>query len=319
MDTELPRHISPKERSPEVYAQSIKQYDIAIARTINNVLKKDMDPKAESATAFLTTGSDARLEKAPLSPIEIIALTDSSPNSRPLAQSAAKLLYARPPVEIYSMIDIRELERDSMTFYLNDRRRAFPSRFTDSRFIYGNNELYKLALSMLYEELTGEDGKHIKEQVRQRRKMFRNISTTGKQRFKGDEIVHFDLDTDIAYYTPDKHVASFKYGPLRLLQETLTLELMQYMAEKKSPGILFEFPANTEDKLYYLETNGLTHKSHSEIADLATSYKYFLWLYHMTQQEFSEQGEAFKGYRFDKKEVRERLKSIDTLTKDPIF
>ncbi len=76
-------------------------------------------------------------------------------------------------------------------------------------------------------------------------------------------------------------------------------------------------PTNLAERFFMLESANLTRLSHDEVSDAVDSYKYFLWLYHLSQFNFREKGIGVA--EFDVPEVTERIASLDNILKREIF
>jgi hypothetical protein len=77
-----------------------------------------------------------------------------------------------------------------------------------------------------------------------------------------------------------------------------------------------KLPANTIQKLHLLEVDGISALSGSELSDLSDNYKYFLWLYHKSQNAYNKGSTQIV---FDSFEVKERCKSIADLCSKQII
>lgn len=163
-----------------------------------------------------------------------------------------------------------------------------PSRMIDARFVSGDESKFKKAKEEFFYAIKANYS-NAKKYLKDRGREYKKIIFKGSNIFKGEQKLHYNLEEGIAYYNEKNGQLSFKLGPIRYIQNRLTLEILSKM---DSLDFLLSVPANTEERIAFLKEN-------EEILD---SYKYFIYLYHQTQFN--------KEIYFEKKEVIERLEGI---------
>lgn len=202
-----------------------------------------------------------------------------------------------------------------MSYFNNNPDRVFPTRTMDMRFLYGNPALLEKAYGLLCQEINGALGARIREHVKSARYNAKLAMRKGTQRFRKQDIAHFDLDEGIAFYdeSPDSlggMSLSFKVGPLRFVQYSFADWALKFACLSGDGNPFKKLPSNTVDRFLMLEAEGLTRLSHGQFRDIVDAYKYFLWLYHSSQFNFKN---GSTSTQFDKSQVRERIDALDKI------
>jgi hypothetical protein len=309
----LPQFIEPGSRDYASYHDSLRQYNCALQRQVSEALKDSLGNNGDANFTLATTGSDGRLEKGPQSKIEIVVIgngdyRDTSREATDFIQTQLDRSLFHPDLEFKTLGELY------ITGYNGNLERAYPSRVSDSRFLYGNEPLLYDARKQLHSEIVLETvGRRILERMTSEMKRAKKVCEGGKGTFKKQEICHFDLDRGVAHYdcehTNSINRGSFKYGPLRLVQSGLTVDMIKRLRNNQVDLDLLEnMPTNIVDRLNFLETEGITGLSQEELADLTNSYKFFLHQYHLAQENWRVHKKSETS--FDKNSIRGRLTDI---------
>src|SRR3989338_7337567 len=162
----LPRHTSPYQSDYRGYISTLKKFNREFQEHVSQFFKEKLDGESLSYS-ILTTGSDGRYEKGPVSEIELIVLTCIQGNCAAAMDRARithdELSRLRELVESYPQhliaqhIEVKDIIRDSMSRYQNDRRRAYPTRIMDSIFLAGVCSFQGEAKRLLVTEFRGKD------------------------------------------------------------------------------------------------------------------------------------------------------------------
>ncbi len=319
----IPQYISPAERTnPTDYAAAVRQYNHSLQLHLVDQLQQQI-PWVYEGCAVFTTGSDGRLEKGPVSGMEFIVLVKEVQANRELGRLLARLHSFKPIYPVESGLDIRVLERDAMSIVFGDKNRVYPMRINDLAYLDGTEGLDHEAKIKLFREFVGEDGRSILDKVRSKKREYKEVTKTGKQQFNKDvTLQHFDMDAGVAFYDPEQKKLSFKLGPLRYVQTAVMQDMIAFARkywreEVPESHPLLRAPANTADKLLFLEAEGQSALSPAQISELIEHYNYFLWLYHLSQENFKQT----KGttLNFDTAEVQKRASSLDGLLTDRVI
>ncbi|MBU5537083.1 MAG: hypothetical protein QW818_00410 [Candidatus Aenigmatarchaeota archaeon] len=241
--------------------------------------------------ALIITGSNGRLEGYPSSPVEYVIVGDL------------------PNVESLPDLEVKDFG-SCMSFYMNDPNRVFPSRVLDGFVVGGDEEYLQQAKKKVIEEMRDT---RIMRKIRDKRKESQRIMETGCQKFKGSFITHFDLNRGLALYQTDNgggEARSFKYGPLRYVQLKI-LEELYNLIEKGYGHAILEMPTNTAERLIWMHDINLLKLTSDEVKRVINSYRYFLWLYHLSQYLHHQKG--YNELQFDAEEVKEHLETLRLL------
>ncbi len=296
------REISAEGTDYHSYFEQVKNAN----RSRNQKLLENLESFKGIKISVGIVGSDSRLEKGSVSPLEIIVISRDSKNQKikDILPEIKKVNNLDPFIEYKNI-----MEKGIVYTRIGETEIISPNRIFDYLQIVGENALFKEAKQKLAEEI--KESKTIKEAVRGKIKAHKRITRTGRQKYKGKVLVHFG--EGIAYYDPKKHLRSFKEGPLRWVQWALVRDKIKAIREneKLREIILYELPRNTVEAISFLESEGISKLSKEESADLKDIYKYFLWLYHLSQQKFKKDNKT--EIEYDKKEVTERISSLEKL------
>lgn len=312
-------HKSPEKADYAEYSRNLARLNRLFIDEVGKALSESRIPGGQNFV-YCTTGSDGRLEKSPDSELELILLHKSHPSPDASVRQIHSVLESRFPEAISEESEIRNLnDRErSLSEYAGEqsyggRRMLIPTRITDALGIYGNPEILAYAKEALADELKsdGKLRKKVREQVVNRRRLARQATETGNSRFRGDVQSLFDIEEGLSFYNKNSsdgaYQESFKQGPLRLVQYSLSSDFVKRVTDERSVPAA-EMPTNIPERLSYLQSEGLTTLSPEEADDLADCYRYFLWQYHRSQENFRLNGQS--ATEFDSGEVRERLEAV---------
>lgn len=314
------KYVDPSTQNHRDYFDHLQAYNRGVHRRLARRLSDGFSSRLYGSS-LATTGSDARLEKGPVSMIELLLF--ANPDVRPEGIVGDLRHYFSDVEATLNLEGIEAKDIESGKLYElilegPDRetpiRLVSPNRVFDARFVAGNEEVFQRGKFNLGLELIGPEGKRVFGRVKDKCKEHLRVTERGTQRYKGEEVLHFDLEGGISYYDPENGLHSFKQGPLRAVQYALvrdSIGKIRSAEEDKFEEItsdVLAFPINTVNKLNHLEVEGISALSYDELRDLTDSYKYFLWLYHQSQKSFSERNVKMIG--FDSGEVRERLSAV---------
>ena len=309
----LPRFIQPRSRDYVSYHDHLRQYNHALQRQVSEALRDHLGDNYDANFVMATTGSDGRLEKGPQSKIEIVVIGKGDYKEK----SGDALNFIENGIEgslFHPDLEFKTLGQLYIAGYNGDIEKAYPTRVSDARFLYGNCGVLVESYRQLYSEIVMRDvGRRILDSMVSGRRRARQICESGKGSFKKQEICHFDLENGVAFYDSEHidlpHRGSFKFGPLRLVQYGLAVELIRKLRDKDFDLDLLEnMPTNTVDRFNFFETEGRTGLTQNELSDLTDSYKFFLHQYHIAQENFRVDRQNTTS--FDINDVRSRLGDI---------
>lgn len=305
-----PQFISPHERDYRSYHDQLRQYNLSWQRRISAAMIDCLGDGARKGYAFTSTGSDGRLEKGPQSKIEVVVYEDDS-GVKDL--SAVEGVINEKFGNIFGVPEIKRIGHGSISGFGGNPGNCYPTRVLDSKFLYGNPAFLRDAFKQLTCEFEITTGKRLLDNFSEKVRRAKKVSRGGKDIFKGQEVINFDLDSGVAFYDCENtnlvFRGSFKYGPLRAVQYGLTYELMKKIRNGEiNHDFLDHMPQNICERLFFLETEGKTQLAHEELENLADNYKYFLWAYHCSQEAWRT--ERKNEVPFDPQLVKPKLDSI---------
>jgi hypothetical protein len=312
-----PNYVNPNIRGYNEYFDHL----IAFNKRTQEGCKRDMQSclaGLEDGWAIATTGSDARLEKGPVSPIETVLFTLGRSGDNEMLCRLKDCISRTETLSLYDQdIDVRDISKGRLSEMTvnkgqpNQFSLISPNRMLDVGLMFGNESIYRAARDTFFSELTSELGSSIFEKVKDRTKEHRFVTSTGTQKYsRGELLKHFDLDNGLAYYNPQQKVWSFKQGPIRAIQYALVRDIIKYLRHGGNKNLVSSLPSNTIEKLNLLEVDHLLALSHNQLSDLSDNYKYFLWAYHKSQNAYKC---GLSQVDFDAVEVRERCKTVDAI------
>lgn len=318
-------YVGPFDKDYVGYFDYLKAYNRDIHKRLAGFLKDYCEDVRDFAVCFV--GSDARHEKGPVSLAELLIIHDSKKGLESFEKCSANVAESLVASELYHFIEGIEVKSStyengqllSESVCINKKGDSVcfvsPNRLFDSRFVYGDEQVYDLILGNFVTELFSDVGAAVFKKIKSRVRDHSKITLSGLQKYKGNVIQHVDLENGFAYYNLEgKH--SFKQGPLRTLQFALVRDQIRSIREGCS-NLILGLPRGTVGKLNHLAVLDKLNLSSGELSDLTDSYKYFLWLYHKSQ--WSAQRNGCEKIEIDSAEVLERSNSLVGLCKHSLI
>lgn len=317
------KYVNPFDADYRAYGEHLEAYNKEIQNRLTSFLLNEC-PESKDFTICLT-GSDARLEKGPVSLAEFLifyngdfGLNNFDRCKEDLARSVAKS-------ELFRFIEAVELkpvsDKQKLLCYCEMKDSegnliSFPSpnRIFDSQPIYGDIETYQIAREKFLDEIKSSEGKSLLKKIKARVKSHVDVSLSGIQNYKGENITHFDWDKGLSFYDRNKS-QSFKQGPLRTVQFSLVRD--QIKAIREGDNSILDLPKSTLGKLNTILVKGNTTLEDKDLFSLIDSYKYFLWQYHCSQWASNREDKSFN--LFDLIETKDKIESLVELCKKQII
>lgn len=321
------KEVDPLDMDYRTYASRVEAYNQHLQREISDIVEGLWDGTPEHF-AVATSGSDGRFEKGPQSKMEVMLLhnRDFDPSEADIAVN--KLIVARPGT-FWNFNEVKPVGNPAspVSAYRGEIRELYPTRLFDAELLGGNPDVFLEALEQQEDELvTPGLGAECESAMNQRRRNSLHIMKHGSKNFRGRELVHFDLDKGLSFYTnphlTEPGAGSFKFGPLRATQYRLALDLIRMYQSVHAKGgelpfTLDEMPHNIPRRLFWIEAGGFTSRPKSEIASLADNYCFFMHEYHKSQWNYLKSGNPVT--EFNAAEVRARLNDTVYLLDKPII
>jgi hypothetical protein len=315
-------------RTNRLYSKEVE----ASVRATNHKAAKRLWRMLSSYEPFLdrmciaAAGSDGRLEKGAVSPLEVIIFhRDMSHHNAMAIERAVRTEidgWGQPLTNQLTSED-KDIDGHFINYAYQDPRRIYPSRILDSFPLVGNFSVLGEAKVKMMEEWSGEEGARIVDYIRTRKRTSKGIMVRGSQRWKEREVRHFDPEGGVAYYSNEKSGAeqiqlrSFKPGPLRFVQTTIEMNVVTHVRSLVRSGnrsdawrFVLRMPNQTASKLEYISNLGIATIQKSELDTVKDCYLAFLRLYHESERMFLE---GKKRIAFDAKEARERIDALGTI------
>ena len=186
--------------------------------------------------SLLRTGSGGRFDGSGLGDADLILLSSDevSEASYPLEQIDRLLstlntrIAVIPKMWTNVSVEHKAMADDaSLSFYEGNRSgKAFPGRILEAEYLVGNAELFQLSRRRVLNEIRSEPSvlKSMKSQLKDHRKICRS----GVQRYKGDELVHFDKASGEVFYAPERSIFGVKHSFLRYMQIAQAVEIFEF-------------------------------------------------------------------------------------------
>ncbi len=271
-------------------------------------------------------GSDGRLEKGDMSPLEVVLFhKDINPaRVRELVELMNTLLDSDSHPLTDGSMETKSVLDDEMNYAFGDPRKPYPSRIMDSYPIFGNARMLEIAKLKMLDEWNSPAGKKIIKAIKERRKEARRVMLTGRQRWKGQDVYHFNPDCGRAFYGNDNglQIRSVKPGPLRFVQSAIEVgmvilgrDLVRNGKQRMAVEVLNGMPTPTIDKLMFLGDLGVIALPSSDIEKVCDCYLSFLKIYHASESAFVNDERIV---RFDQHEARERIELLSKLLEKPL-
>lgn len=315
-------HVDPTELTYTEYFDHLLAFNRGVQRKVSGDLERILSRLPDLFVAC-TTGSDGRLEKGPVSPIEIMLFVERGDDGsvediiETYASGEGNLALFKDGMD---KRDLESGDRLAITRFKTEEGEVevySPHRILDANQLFGSEHIYRRAQRILAAEVGLSEEKTRYQNLRRRTRAICKISESGEQKYKGDIITHYDLDRGVAHYDPENSLLSFKQGPLRAVQYALVRDTIKSLRAGASIEDLMRYSKNTVEKINELGVEGLTTISSDAVADLTDSYKFFLHQYHRSQQSYRQKGE--KAVSFSVDEAQERAVCVARLCAEEIF
>ncbi|HMO02434.1 MAG TPA: hypothetical protein PKD37_05705 [Oligoflexia bacterium] len=229
---QAPNHLAHAESIKTANQELLSFADIALREEnfeekVSKVLENNGN-RTTSIIAPTAIGSDARGEKGVSSPFELVVYANRlSTDTIRLPEVSQEISDQLPkngaPLVMFDSAELKILTQPLMP-HIGDQKQLWPGRVLDSVALGSDNhDVIDASRRVLAWEVRAEEiGKKLLEKLKERIRSYRQISETGKQKAKGEEIVHFDLDRGEAYLDADKNrgsigASSFKQSLLRFV------------------------------------------------------------------------------------------------------
>lgn len=287
----------PSERNKETYLEALREYNWLSHEHAKYVLHDNFpdlrDPK--SRFAIVTTGSDGRNEKSPLSPIELILLHEGADNVEKVIEKLSEITKKE---EIFDCeIEIKDLRHDLVSIYGNDEQRVFPTRSLDSLHLIGNEFLHENYRLGVVDELKGTQGKKRLKRFSNQKRYHRQILQNKRKD------TSFELNTGILTYDGNRK-KSTKYTHLRPVQYTIGFDILKAIKNGQlNRNFIQNFSTRTTNRLNNLYYRNMLDMSATELDDVTAAYNSSLYWYHLSEEKFLHQGE--KELAVDSGELKE--------------
>ena len=316
-------YVSPLIRGYSSYVDHLVAFNRKIHDEVSQELPSYFED-FEGDIAITTTGSDARLEKGPVSLIEIMLFGKNAIEIQEAHRRLSEYMAHNDNVNLFDQyVEIKDISSDPISYYLggiSDRgntKLTSPNRILDSRLFFSTDEILNPTREKFISETRSSEGKSILKDIKEKYREHRETSLTGIQDYKRKKLKHFDLEAGISFYNPEEHIWSFKQGPLRMVQYAIVRDVLKRIRDGTINEDVFFLPKNTVKKLHTLEVDGRTNVSHGQIEDLSDCYKYFLHQYHLAQFVYRNNGTNEFG--FDVGEVKERIDCLEKICSSTII
>ncbi len=298
-------------------------------RSVESRMAKKLAPHKSAADRICISavGSDGRLEKGDVSPLEVVFLHKDI--ELVMVTALGGIIGSMQDDNVTPATNIscesKSIGSDGISFVHGDGKRPYPSRIIDSYVLFGNPRLLELAKTKMLDEWHSASGKRMVKAIKERKRDARRIMLSGTQVWKGQEVTHFDLDNGNASYGNDGEVKirSVKPGPLRFVQSTIELGIVMLGRDMARNGkrsamieILNRIPTPTVEKLEFLSDLNVVSLPASDIQKVCDSYLSFLRVYHASEESHID---GRNIVQFDPAEAKERIDLLVKLLEKPLI
>lgn len=292
----------------------------SLIRKLNTLLRHDLAEKLEhefehlsDVATFVTTGSDARLEKGSLaSPLEVIALARTDLSVDALRSTITKVIEKSFADRVSKVVEVKGLGASMLTFQ-GDLKKIQPGRIADARVLFGRRQALIDAQEHLGREIVSMPNDTV-DRVAGLARNAKRATLEGKNRIAGEDAVHFDLETGTVFFNPSANQLSFKIGPLRLVQNKLLLEEVRHTRREKDPNFIGTLASGIRNRLDQLSEDRMVNLERASINELKNHYAFFLKLYHRSEEVYTHSHGVAVALQLDPKEIEEVAKRIQAMT-----
>lgn len=277
--------LMPSQRKACSYIPAIREYNRLLHAQAKKIITEQVPEVGNEKGRYciVTTGSDGRYEKSPLSRIELILLHQGADN---IEEIKTKLKIVGIENGLFNNIsETKDLRNEPSIQYSSYTDRIFPTRPLDSLILTGNDTIARRYKDKIIEDLEGKEGKRRLSKFDSQRRYHRKLLEEGR---KGEEI-HFDTDNGLIFYNGNR-IRSTKFTHLRATQFKIAADLCKTLrnSENKEIGYEFleEFPGPTLERLNFLLHSGVSSLSYQEIDDISSAYSNSLYWYHLSEEKY---------------------------------
>jgi hypothetical protein len=225
MSNKMVNYVDPNSRDYKEYFDHLLAFNKRVQDNSSTYMGNCLT-NLKNGWAVATTGSDARLEKGPISPIELVLFTGCPQCSGGVAEDLKSCISSEGVFSLYDQnIEFREISGARFSDFIlnkgqsNEVRLVSPNRMFDCHFMFGNQDIYFAAKRAFLSEFNTSYGKSVFEKVKDRTKDHIEVTLTGEQKYTGGQLLkHFDMDQGFAIYDPSNKLWGLKQGPIRAVQ-----------------------------------------------------------------------------------------------------
>ncbi len=300
---EVPRYpeydlvTSPSEINPRSFAKSVETWNSSRIRILMKLASSCLNNIDPNTYALVLTGSDARREKGPYSPFELLVIASDKGVAEYIRSTIFTNLCKRnrrnlwneidPDIEI-KIIGKQRKHDEYISGYLGDKLHPWPDRVLAGQILAGNPDFLQEARLSTVDEFIHSSS--IRRRIRRRLSGLIRIVETGGLRNEQTPRLHFD--EEILYFNPDQYVLGFKHNIMRLIQVITTLRQLE---SEDSITSRLAVDTNTINRLSEL----FGSVAPSLLEATADAYALALWSYHVQQwryQKYEQSSEAASLY-----------------------
>jgi len=308
-----------KENLQELNIQRITELSWKITSELIPLLSSTLSSFDISNRVIVTTWSDGRLENLPdSSNLELIIYWEN------LTSDLEKIVSAVFSTELSSISGVSlhasEVEAFDLLKYkliqysLNEQ--VFPTRFLDSKYLWGNYELYNQLWFRFVKELKNSKSHELKRFYK-KIAYYKKVLWKGKVRFKGKDIVYYDEDKKIVnLYNKSWNDTVFKQGALRVYQYVLARLIFMFIRTSdltdQDINDLIKLPKTIASKLDYIRDEIKNFSQYEDhIKEIKDTYYYFLNLHNFSKKNFKHQDISIHLSSDEFKLLKDRIKFIE--------
>lgn len=302
--------ISDLEVPPLEYYKLVGDFNLLMQKELSQELTQNAEMFG-SAITLITPGSDARLEKGSFqSPLEVIALTDTSIDPDAYMEMVAEAISKVSPTPIAKIMEVKGGKSAMIPAYNNSLQ---PGRIADGRLIYGSPEVLEEAKIRLGKELVNIRRNEV-HRISDLRRNARKVVENGRNTFGGKDAIHFDLTSGEIFFNPEANQLSFKVGPLRLVQNTLLVEEVKHTRRENDPKFISTLDSNIVSRLGQLSDDKMINLNKKSVEEIMEHYAFFLRLYHRSERAYDANRQvAIQLQPTEVQDVAKRLQALSAL------
>ena len=259
------------------------------------ILSSELKSFDANNRVIVTTWSDGRLENLPdSSNLELIIYGENvNPNLRKIVSSLFSVqLKSISWVNIHpSEVEVFDLLKNKL-IEDSESSQIFPTRFFDSKFLWGNYEKYEQLWYKFIEDLKNVNSKKIKQfykKIAHHRKVLDGLVT-----FRGEDVIYYDdKSKSINLYYESWKDSVFKQWILRVYQYMLARLIFMHIRKNDLTGSdvkdLITMPKTIASKLDYIRDEIKNFDQYEgRVKEIIDTYYYFLNLHNKSKKYYSE-------------------------------